>query len=474
MSRFHGSLLGYILGFMLIVFGVGTITLVLTLGELDRVVLSLQTGEKLNLGQELTEPDPGNPQTLMLVGSDRRPAGVVDGSEGERADTIILVRLDPDKKVTSMLSLPRDLQVNIPGYGIDRINAAYSIGGTKLVLRTVKQLMGIKINHVINVDFQGFQEAVDAIGCVYADIDQRYFNNDASFAAIDISAGYQKLCGANALDYVRYRHSDNDLVRAARQQSFLRQARQQVGIRRLVNDRVRLIKIFGKHTRSDIKSRKEVLRLINLTLASLAHPIREIHFQGTLGPSYITASSAQIQNVVDQFMGRGQKKPGRVRANKPAKRANKPVARRTPANVERAVGFGKEVAREIYKRRIGFPVYYPRLRVRDSQYPGSGRAYTIHAPQEKFYQAYRLVLKTAGGEYYGVQGTSWPTPPLLQGPFRVVRSGDRSFQVYYDGARVRLVAWKSGGGTYWISNTLLQSIDGKSLLAMARSMIAYP
>ena len=154
---------------------------------------------------------------------------------------LLRVEPDPDQPFLSLLSLPRDLEVPIPGYGTDKLNAAYSYGeqekaggGPELAIRTIKDYMGIDVNHVVNVDFGGFQEAVNAIDCVYIDVDRQYFNsNEGAFgeelyAEIDVPAGYTKLCGYNALSYVRYRHEDNDLVRGARQQDFIREARQRI------------------------------------------------------------------------------------------------------------------------------------------------------------------------------------------------------------------------------------------------------
>ena len=152
---------------------------------------------------------------------------------------MMLVRLDPNLSVTPVLSIPRDLKVSIPGHGTDKINAAYSLGGAKLSIQTIQDATGIEINHVINTDFKGFIQAVDKIGCVYTDVDRRYFNDNTgayvrdAYATINIRAGYQKLCGPKALDYVRFRHLDSDIIRGARQQSFLRQAKQQVGIEKL-------------------------------------------------------------------------------------------------------------------------------------------------------------------------------------------------------------------------------------------------
>ena len=136
----------------------------------------------------------------------------------------------PRCNAIAVFSIPRDLKVEIPGYGTEKFNDAYTYGGPKLTLQTVKQLTGPPINHVVNVDFLGFARAVDAIGCVYVDVDRRYFHSNDGvppsehYAEINIQPGYQALCGFNALEYVRYRHTDNDIVRAARQQDFLRRA----------------------------------------------------------------------------------------------------------------------------------------------------------------------------------------------------------------------------------------------------------
>ena len=94
----------------------------------------------------------------------------------------------------------------------------------------VKELTGLPINHVVNVDFLGFVRAVDAIGCVYVDVDRRYYHSNAACRSEEYrkstsSPGYQLLCGKKALQYVRYRHTDTDLVRSARQQDFLSAAR---------------------------------------------------------------------------------------------------------------------------------------------------------------------------------------------------------------------------------------------------------
>ena len=191
---------------------------------------TVQKFTRIETGHELSPISSGSPQTILIAGSDRRHGDKKLGLK-PRSDTIILVRIDPGKGV-ALMSLPRDLKVNIPGHGTDKINVAYTLGGPKLMIKTVKALTGLAINHYVDVSFRGFAQGVDALGCVYVDVDRRYFNNNAglgygaNYAVINVQPGYQKMCGTKALDYVRYRHTDNDIVRAARQQdSFARFAR---------------------------------------------------------------------------------------------------------------------------------------------------------------------------------------------------------------------------------------------------------
>jgi polyisoprenyl-teichoic acid--peptidoglycan teichoic acid transferase len=265
----------FLIGAGLVLFASASATAVAAFHEVNKVVHALHLNPELKLGHELTPSNPGEAQTIMLLGSDRRPKNTPDrAAAGARSDTIMLIRLDPSKKAIALMSLPRDLRVNIPGHGTDKLNAAYDIGGPKLTLETVKHLTGLPINHVVNVDFRGFWAGVDALGCVYADIDRRYFNDTSEFAYINIQPGYQRLCGRQALEYVRYRHEDDDLVRSARQQDFLRQAKQQIATGELINDRDRLLKIFGHYTTSDIRSRSEVIRLIKLAVYSVGQPFR--------------------------------------------------------------------------------------------------------------------------------------------------------------------------------------------------------
>ena len=441
--------------------------------EIDRLTAAFEQGKELKLGRWLEEAESGEPQTIMLIGSDKRHDSAVSGAGSARSDTIMLVRLDPSEKATALLSLPRDLKVRIPGFGTDKINAAYSYGGPELTLRTVTKVTGIPINHVVNVNFKGFREAVNELGCPYIDIDRRYFNDNSGYgpdyATIDVKQGYQKLCGQDALDYVRYRHEDTDIVRAARQQEFLRQLKQQIGLTKLFERRADLLEIFGRYTDSDIRGRAHVLRLLKLALASAQHPFREIHFKGSIGVSYVTATSAVMKDLREDFLGlkatpgpRGRLKPeGKDRKKEPV------------TGLENAEVAGEDQALQLVNQGQKFPAFYPKLRTYGALYAGPPRYYRIpvgRKGERQWYPAYRMVIKKGLiGEYYGIQGTAWKDPPALRDASETREIDGRQYELHYDGDRLRMVAWRTNRGVYWLQNTLLQTLTEQQMLAIATS-----
>src|SRR5690349_14160544 len=133
-------------------------------------------------GEELPDVKPGGPRTLLVLGSDRRAKRATDAKLGfePHSDTIVLVRLDPAVGRIAVLSLPRDLAVTIPGHadGV-KINQAYDDGGAALTLKTVRHLFEsatgekFEINGVIDVNFNGFQRAVNYVHGIYVDVDRR-------------------------------------------------------------------------------------------------------------------------------------------------------------------------------------------------------------------------------------------------------------------------------------------------------------
>jgi polyisoprenyl-teichoic acid--peptidoglycan teichoic acid transferase len=461
--------------------------------EIDDVLAELNRGERdlEAVDGVIDRAEAGEARTFMILGTDER-LGVDEGNE-PHSDTIILVRFDPDKEATAVMSIPRDLLVDIPGYSErDRINTAFALGGPQLAVRTVRKLLErsgreFPIHHVVSVSFGGFRRAVDYIGCVYADVDRRYFNDNSAgenYATINIEPGYQKVCGSDALDYVRYRHSDNDLIRAARQQDFIRQVRAQDGVRNLLDfdDRYRIIRAFRRYFRSDkgLRETKEALSVFKLLLFTGRNEIQEVGFRLDLdreSPSYLFTNRRLIRKTVDEFLGvQGSQAP---RARQPATGADREFSRRARGGdrgrsafrgLENARAEGENMAVR-GQREIGFPLLYPTMRARASRYAATEpRTYAIRDHAGKRHGAYRLVLYNGRlGEYYGVQGTTWKKPPILDSPAEVRRIDGRDFRVYRSGRQVRLVSWETEDAVYWVSNTLNQALSRQQMLGIAAS-----
>jgi LCP family protein required for cell wall assembly len=181
--------------------------------------------------RQLDVPLPNQPAVALVIGYDARKG---EGPSG-RSDTLMLVRADPQTDSISLLSFPRDMRVEIrcPGRApyFDKINAAYANCGPQGSLQTVRALTGVQVHYLITVNFRGFREIVDRQGGAWIDVDRRYFNDrggPTGYATIDLQPGYQQLTGRQALSYVRYRHTDSDLYRVARQQQFVKAFKSQI------------------------------------------------------------------------------------------------------------------------------------------------------------------------------------------------------------------------------------------------------
>ncbi len=442
----------------------------------------------------LEDVAPGRPQTILVIGDDRRKVDLEQGNP-TRSDTMILVRLDPSKGATAMMSLPRDLTVAIPGHGRDKLNAAFAAGEDELTLRTIRNLLDVPIHHYVRVTFGGFREAVDRLGCVYVDVDRRYFNDNnppngggPAYAVIDVPSGYQKLCGQRALDYVRYRHLDNDLVRAARQQSFLGEAKGQVGVSGVFADRDQLLRIFARSVRTDIRSSSAILSLLKLVAESSSKPIQEIQFPAQDagdGSGNVEISDAALRRTVRRFVevrpstgARGTTERTSSRSSKSSSSSGRRRSSKRRAS-SRAVApglvanrtAGEDEAARVQVKLSRLPVYFPRLMAAGGRYrTDDTRAYDITDQSGRRHRAYRIVAYEGSiGQYYGIQGTSWKSPPILDDPSERRRSRGRTYELFYDGSRLRLVAWRTPRGVYWVSNTLLRTLTNRQMLALARS-----
>lgn len=159
----------------------------------------------------------GGKVNMLVLGVDHRQDDV------GRSDTLFLVTLDIKTKQTSILSIPRDTRVKIPGYGFDKINHTYALGGHQLTQKTVEEFLGSPVDYYIEIDFSGFQKIVDAVGGVDIAVEKRmYYEDPYDNLVIDIKPGIQHMDGDLAIKYVRYRDEEGDIGRIGRQQGFVK------------------------------------------------------------------------------------------------------------------------------------------------------------------------------------------------------------------------------------------------------------
>jgi LCP family protein required for cell wall assembly len=459
---------------------------------------------------QVTLPPPGAPETLLLIGSDHR----VNGSSGPaHTDTMMLVRINDNSQTINVLSVPRDLKVLLPEGGVmvpDKLNAAFSIGGANLLLKTLKQQVfpGLQVNHVLIATFRGFAQLIDAIGCVYADVDHRYYNNTAltGYSSIDIQPGYQKLCGGNnqpngALAFVRFRHTDTDIVRNARQQDFIRWAKQNFSQGKLLSEQSRLEAIFGKNVQSDsfLHSTDGIIELFDLIVNADKLTLKSVPFPAVLGPSFVTATPQQEEAAYRKFMTPTVAKPSSGSSGGSSSGPGAGAGHRHGAGVSSGAaptagltadpGDGKSQSAQL--GHVPFPVYYPKMILAGSNYcfaitadcdngqepqyeyaHSYPRKYVIHGPGHAVYPSYvfTLVVNSLFGQYYTVQGTTWKHPPILRSPTKVQVVGGKKLYEYYNGGRLSLVAFHTPRAVYWISNGLADNIGDKQMIGMAASL----
>ncbi len=159
---------------------------------------------------------PKNILRILLLGSDQRV-----GDPGFRTDTIILATINPQKGFVSLLSFPRDLYVNIPGYGTNRINTAFVNGGFHTLAATMDANFGVRPDHYVLINFHAFQQTVDSLDGIEVKVAQTFTDKRQGFGNYTVPAGEVHMNGRVALWYVRARKSTNDFNRGRRQQEVL-------------------------------------------------------------------------------------------------------------------------------------------------------------------------------------------------------------------------------------------------------------
>ncbi|AYK05367.1 LCP family protein [Brevibacillus laterosporus] len=223
------------------------------------------------------------PISVVLLGRDSRPE-----TGSANTDVMIVGVIDPDTKKVTMISIPRDTRVKIPGYrGYHKVNAVFANGeaerrqakakgetptenGITLTKKTLEQVLGIPVNHYVEVDFNGFKAVVDAVGGVEVNIDRRLVYDDPTDNThINLNPGRQVLNGKNTLDYVRHRHDNRGTKYYSN--DFDRNQRQQEVIKAIMNKMLsiegfaklpKVIETTGDHIHTDF-SKEQILGIAN-------------------------------------------------------------------------------------------------------------------------------------------------------------------------------------------------------------------
>jgi LCP family protein required for cell wall assembly len=550
--------------------------------------------------QKRLVPLPGQAAIALLLGYDRRAGGEVT-LKNARSDTLMLLRADPTTKTISMLSFPRDLIVPIyckSGFvADDRINSAFSRCGSTGTLETVQHLTGLPINYLIKVDFHGFKEVVDELGGVWLDIDRRYYNKntgsaETNFANINLQPGYQRLTGGSALEFVRYRHTDSDLYRLARQQQFVRAFKEQVSKN---FDLQKLPSIVSTITHNvEVAACKKCLSDTTLvSYAKFAATLPGGHFfqdkiSDVSGYNELHASSSAIQDAVTQFVNpdvtvskvanatalghkvktktptpqqtsvtvlngnnvegaaanasyllaqrgylmvlpphglapnapsttfhsqiyfdpkqKGAKEaaaalqklmqPSDVRPlpKQPQLRSldpesmllvivgqtfhntlppvvTQPVPQREPPNVRFDRAPGDELLRPLEKKvpfRLEVPTVLERTSSPDTL--PSDKPVRLYWIEGRRHKAVRLVFRTGGNEFWGIEETDYADAPALADRSFQHDLGGREFSLYYSGSHLHMVVLRAGDTSYWVVNTLLDSLSNETMLAIAKGL----
>jgi polyisoprenyl-teichoic acid--peptidoglycan teichoic acid transferase len=493
----------FLLAAVLIVLLSGGATATLALNKITRIAEEVfPKSNVITAPKGVVTPEySGGPQTFLILGSDRREGSkdAYDREDPPHSDTILLVRFDPGQGQTSVLSIPRDLMVNVEtkngeSYPQEKINAAYTIGnkigGTKggmvLAAETIEREVfpGLVLNGIVDVSFAGFIRVVDTLGCAYVNVDHRYYNEnvgstETDYTSINLQPGYQKLCYENALDYVRYRHTDSDFVRVARQQDFLRDLREQVSPGNALGQIDTVAKAVGHAISSTFhSSASELIELAKLIAFSQGKPLRQVKFRSANedfqlnGADYVTTTPALAQATLADFLN-GHEQLQLPPATPPRRTSHN--GHRGPSGESSAHALNLYPTSSAGEREavnaalnVPFPVLYPTLQTGQAEQQ-TVRPYTLNDQQGNLHHAYVVVWQqNAIGGYYDFEGSDWLNPPLFAHA-RTDNVDGRSYRIVDDGSHIHVVGWRSGHVLYWLTNTLLEELSNAQMLAIAGS-----
>ncbi|WP_019878333.1 LCP family protein [Succinispira mobilis] len=241
-------------------------------------------GKRLGLDDLLT-----GRTNIVVMGVDER-----DSDQG-RSDTLMVVMLDPKTEQVTVLSIPRDTRVRIPGKGWDKINHAFAFGGHKLTQETVEDFLGVRIHHYVVIDFKGFKSIVDAVDGIDIDVEKRmYYEDPYDNLVIDLQPGMQHLTGEQAIHYVRYRDEEGDIGRVKRQQKFIKALYDKVTSPSNIKNMPQLLKVVSGMVKTDMYT-SNIASIAGTMKKALAQGLNTQSIPGE--PEYIDGISYWIPDI---------------------------------------------------------------------------------------------------------------------------------------------------------------------------------
>ncbi|MGQ0548427.1 MAG: LCP family glycopolymer transferase [Armatimonadota bacterium] len=216
-----------------------------------------------------------------------------------RADSLLLVSFDPERRRISAVSIPRDTRVQIPGYGETKVNASYAYGGPRLTIKTVEKLLGVTVDHYVKLGAESFSHIIDAVGGIEIDVekDMKYTDTWAGFS-VDLKKGRQHLDGQQATGYIRFRHdATGDIGRVERQHKVMMTLVRQLRQPSTILAGPRLLRVFAENTETTLTP-AELATLGLFALRTKEAPLRIETLPGGFAPEYWDPDTPRVRALV--------------------------------------------------------------------------------------------------------------------------------------------------------------------------------
>jgi LCP family protein required for cell wall assembly len=436
-------------------------------------------------------PSPAGTMNILIMGVDNR------GWKTIRSDSMMVVHADPANNYLSVLSLPRDLRVEVPGLGMRKLNYAYANGGASLAVKTTETLTGVDITHYMEIDMKAFQALTDAVGGVYVDVDKHYVQADWTYKMIDQLPGYQLLDGAQALNYVRYRTDNNmDFGRQQRQQRYLAGLREQAMSWDMGVKLPGIIKAMTDNIKTTINF-DEIQSLAYWAVTKLGGGrIRQIAVVGPIqkigADSFVVADEATLRKKIADFANAPPPDSSVTTVDNASTQATAGSAPTqdtsgtsgtttaapsasvdssqfitNPDSIADAYMWKQIAAQTPFK--VMAPGYLPADYAYFDRNPENGGVYAINGTEKGLKLVYKLNRENSD-QYLGIMETDWLEAPAAS-PGRQVTYNGTTYTVVGTYDQTERVWWKKDGVLYWVSNTLLHYLKGEELIKVAASMM---